>query len=211
MDENKEQEQKINDKVIQDDNKQEETVAVSKGKFTQFLSSLFGEEEKSDKLKKDIDGREIKKPVISSSDTKGIDVTTLLATERAKWETEQAEKAKLDRLPDSEKIKAEAEGYKQKLAEVERTMTERTLRDEVIGYLNDEGYPIELADCMAYSSKEAKDKSLANITKAFEKSLEVAMKARIKGKTPEGLGVTGSSNQGSMQGMIAQSIRGGLR
>lgn len=181
---------------------QEETVAVPKGRFTDFMKSLFegGKDEKAG------DGKEAES---KAQAVPAVDFEARLAEEKAKWEAEVAKKEELAKLPDADKAKAEADAQKAELAAVKQQLAERELKAEAILYLEKEGYPIGLADMLNFSSKEAKDKTLEKVVSIFETTLESAVKERLKGKTPIGLGGANSSvNQ--LQSEIAKNIRGGL-
>jgi len=75
--------------------------------------------------------------------------------------------------------------------------------------LDQAGYPVALADMLDYTSKENMEKSLASIQDTFKSSLEAALKEKLRGKTPAGLGDAGGS-EGAIRDQIAQNIRGGL-
>lgn len=181
---------------------QEETVAVPKGRFTDFMKSLFegGKDEKAE------DGKEAES---KAKTVPAVDFEARLAEEKAKWEAEFVKKEELSKLPDADKAKAEADAQRAELAAVKQQLAERELKAESISYLQKEGYPIGLADMLNFSSKEAKDKTLEKVVGIFETALESAVKERLKGKTPIGLGGANSLvNQ--LQSEIAKNIRGGL-
>lgn len=187
---------------VEGQEQQEETVAVPKGRFTDFMKSLFegGKDEKAE------DGKEAESKAKTAP---AVDFEARLAEEKAKWEAEFAKKEELSKLPDADKAKAEADAQKAELAAVKQQLAERELKAESISYLQKEGYPIGLADMLNFSSKETKDKTLEKVVGIFETTLESAVKERLKGKTPIGLGGANSLvNQ--LQSEIAKNIRGGL-
>ena len=66
-----------------------------------------------------------------------------------------------------------------------------------------------LADLLTYTDKEAMEKSMAHVQEVFKSCLEAAVKERLRGKTPEGLGGAASA-ENAIKDQIAQNIRGGL-
>ena len=53
------------------------------------------------------------------------------------------------------------------------------------------------------------EKSMAHVQGVFKGCLEAAVKERLRGKTPEGLGGAASA-ENAIRDQIAQNIRGGL-
>ena len=53
------------------------------------------------------------------------------------------------------------------------------------------------------------EKSLERVQEVFKASLEAAVKERLRGKTPEGLGGAATA-ENALKDQIAQNIRGGL-
>ena len=75
--------------------------------------------------------------------------------------------------------------------------------------LTDEGFPVGLADLLTYTDKESMEKSLQQTQEVFKSALEAAVKERLRGKTPEGLG-GGAKAENTVKDQIAQGIRGGM-
>ncbi len=189
--------------------KQEETVTVPKGRFMQLIEDVFSGKKDDKADGKDKNSKESEKSSELTAKPES-DFEKRLAAEKAKWQAEQAEKVRLENLPAEEKAKAEAETYKQQLVEKERILAERGLKDEALAYLSKEGYPTILADCLSYASKETKEDTLKKVTVAFETAITEAVKQRLKGKSPAGLGGAGDS-ENAIADTIAKGIRGGLR
>jgi len=55
--------------------------------------------------------------------------------------------------------------------------------------LTDEGFPVGLADLLTYTDKESMEKSLQQTQEVFKSALEAAVKERLRGKTPAGIGM----------------------
>ncbi len=127
----------------------------------------------------------------------------------AKALAEREEAARLAKLPPEERAKAEAEAKDKEIAGLQAQLLQRDLKQTAVAALDQAGYPVALADMLDYTSKENMEKSLASIQDTFKSSLEAALKEKLRGKTPAGLGDAGGS-EGAIRDQIAQNIRGGL-
>ena len=121
---------------------------------------------------------------------------------KAAWTAEQQEQARLAKLTPEERAKAEADAKDQKLLQ-------RDLKDAALAKLEKEGFPVGLADLLTYTDQESMEKSLERVQEVFKTSLEAAVKERLRGRTPEGLGGAATA-ENALKDQIAQNIRGGL-
>lgn len=137
------------------------------------------------------------------------DVEAKIAEAKAAWEAEQQEKQRLAKLSPEERAKAEGEAQAQELTKLRTELLQRDLKDAAVKKLTDEGFPVGLADLLTYTDKESMEKSLQQTQEVFKSALEAAVKERLRGKTPEGLG-GGAKVENTMKDQIAQSIRGGM-
>lgn len=128
---------------------------------------------------------------------------------KAAWTAEQQEQARLAKLTPEERAKAEADAKDQKLADLEAKLLQRDLKDAALAKLEKEGFPVGLADLLTYTDQESMEKSLERVQEVFKTSLEAAVKERLRGKTPEGLGGAAMA-ENALKDQIAQNIRGGL-
>ena len=128
---------------------------------------------------------------------------------KAAWAAEQQEQARLAKLTPEERAKAEADAKDQKLADLEAKLLQRDLKDAALAKLEKEGFPVGLADLLTYTDQESMEKSLERVQEVFKTSLEAAVKERLRGKTPEGLGGAATA-ENALKDQIAQNIRGGL-
>lgn len=128
---------------------------------------------------------------------------------KAAWTAEQQEQARLAKLTPEERAKAEADAKDQKLADLEAKLLQRDLKDAALAKLEKEGFPVGLADLLTYTDQESMEKSLERVQEVFKTSLEAAVKERLRGKTPEGLGGAATA-ENALKDQIAQNIRGGL-
>lgn len=128
---------------------------------------------------------------------------------KAAWAAEQQEQARLAKLTPEERAKAEADAKDQKLADLEAKLLQRDLKDAALAKLEKEGFPVGLADLLTYTDQASMEKSLERVQEVFKASLEAAVKDRLRGRTPEGLGGAATA-ENALKDQIAQNIRGGL-
>lgn len=137
------------------------------------------------------------------------DLRSEIEKAKAAWAAEQQEQARLAKLSPEERAKAESDAKDQKLADLEAKLLQRDLKDAALAKLEKEGFPVGLADLLTYTDQESMEKSLGRVQEVFKASLEVAVKERLRGKTPEGLGGAATA-ENALKDQIAQNIRGGL-
>ena len=187
--------------------------------FQKFWDSLFGGKEEpapgsGEGTKKDGDpapkeGEDTKQEPQGGKSYSEADVEAKIAEAKAAWEAEQQEKQRLAKLSPEERAKAEGEAQAQELTKLRTELLQRDLKDAAVKKLTDEGFPVGLADLLTYTDKESMEKSLQQTQEVFKSALEAAVKERLRGKTPEGLG-GGAKVENTMKDQIAQSIRGGM-
>lgn len=137
------------------------------------------------------------------------DLQAEIENAKAAWTTEQQEQARRAKLSPEERAKAESDAKDQKLADLEAKLLQRDLKDAALAKLEKEGFPVGLADLLTYTDQESMEKSLERVQEVFKASLEAAVKERLRGKTPEGLGGAATA-ENALRDQIAQNIRGGL-
>lgn len=172
--------------------------------FQKFFSSLFGgkEEKAADKAKEPENAAPGKTYTES-------DFQAALAAQRQKLDAERQEAERLAKLAPEDRAKIEAETRDKELSGLKAQLLQRDLKAEATTRLAKDGYPVGLADILSYTDKESMEKSLALVTDMFQASIGAALKEKLRGKTPEGLGGTGK-NENATRDVIAQNIRGGL-
>lgn len=137
------------------------------------------------------------------------DLQAKLEEAKAAWAAEQQKQAQLAKMSPEERAKAEADADRQKVAELEAKLLQRDLKDTALAKLEKEGYPVGLAELLNYTDQASMEKSLGHTQEIFKAALEAAVKERLRGKTPEGLGGA-ATTENSMKDQIAANIRGGL-
>lgn len=176
--------------------------------FQRFMSSLFGGKEPAAPA----EGTETTPAPQQEPEGKTYteaDLQARLEAAKAEWAAQQQEQARLSKLPPEERAKAEADAQREELEGLRAQLLQRDLKDAALKQLEKDGFPAGLADLLTYTDKEAMEKSMAHVQGVFKGCLEAAVKERLRGKTPEGLGGAASA-ENAIRDQIAQNIRGGL-
>lgn len=121
-----------------------------------------------------------------------------IAEKRTEWEAEQkaAEAERLKRLPEEDRLKQEKLAAQDELAKMREEIGKLKVRDKLIDYLNQNNYPISLEKILTYTSdEEAAMKNMEELLKTFDEGVNAAVKERLRGKTPLGLGKGHNVNQ----------------
>lgn len=118
------------------------------------------------------------------------ELESLLTEKKKEWQAEQEaqEQERLRTLPETERIKQEQLSKDAKIASLDAELSRRDLQAEAIAKLETSGFPVGLADLLIYTDQESMEKSLDRVQEVFKASLEAAVKDRLRGRTPEGLG-----------------------
>lgn len=191
--------------------------------FQKFLDALFGGKEdpapasgsgEGEGTKKDDDpapkeGEGTQPEAKDGKSYSEAELTAKIAEAKAAWEAEQEEQQRLAKLSPEERAKAEGEAKEQELTKLRAELLQRDLKDAALKKLTDEGFPVGLADLLTYTDQESMEKSLKHTQEVFKGALEAAVKERLRGKTPEGLG-GGAKAENAVKDQIAQGIRGGM-
>ena len=117
---------------------------------------------------------------------KGIDTAVSKESARLKTVFDQQldEQARMAKMTDAERTSYLDSKRQSELAEREAEITRRELAAEAKDSLTSKGLPIELADILTYTDKDACDKSLEKVEKAFTVAVQAAVDERLKGKNP---------------------------
>ena len=179
--------------------------------FQKWLAGLFGGKEATaaDQEKSAATGEGGKQELEAGKTYTEADLKAEIEKAKAAWATEQQEQARLAKLTPEERAKAESDAKDQQLADLQAKLLQRDLKDAALAKLEKEGFPVGLADLLTYTDQESMEKSLERVQEVFKASLEAAVKERLRGKTPEGLGGAATA-ENALKDQIAQNIRGGL-
>ena len=171
-----------------------------------FINGLFGggKEDGAEPEKKE--EKEVAEAAAEKSFTQAeMDAAIEAAKQPGLDEAAEAERVK--KLTPEEKAKEEQEKKDSEIASLRSQLLQKELRESATKALETDGFPVGLADVLDYSSKERMEETLKNTTEIFKSSLEAAIKSRLKGKTPEGLGGAASA-ENLLRDQIARNIRG---
>lgn len=135
------------------------------------------------------------------------DMDAAIEAAKQQWVDEAAEAERVKKLTPEEKAKEEQQKKDSEIANLRSQLLQKELRENAVKALEKDGFPVGLADVLDYSSKERMEETLKNTTGIFKENLAAAIKTRLKGKTPEGLGVAASS-ESLLREQIAKNIRG---
>ena len=116
-----------------------------------------------------------------------------LNSERESFEAKLAEAEKLSAMNDDDKAEYLRGQLEKALAEREEAVAKRELMADALDKLEAAGLPKQLSECLNYSCREACDKSIERVGKAFEQALTAAVTQRLRGRTPR-LAAGGSSD-----------------
>ena len=179
--------------------------------FQRFLGSLFGGKAEAPAPAEGADTAPAPAPQQEpeAKTYTEADLQAQLEAAKVQWAAQQQEEARLSKLPPEERAKAEADAQKKEVEDLRAQLLQRDLKDAALKQLEKDGFPAGLAELLTYTDKEAMEKSMAHVQEVFKSCLEAAVKERLRGKTPEGLGGAASAVK-DIKDPIAQNIIGGL-
>lgn len=180
--------------------------------FQRFLGSLFGNgkaEAPAPAEDAETDPAPVPQQEPEAKTYTEADLQARLEEAKAQWTAQQQEQSRLSKLSPEERAKAEADAKDKELEGLRAQLLQRDLKDAALRQLEKDGFPAGLAELLTYTDKESMEKSMAHAQEVFKSCLESAVKERLRGKTPAGLGGAASS-ENAIRDQIAQNIRGGL-
>lgn len=180
--------------------------AKPESKFLQRLGKLLGIGDEEG------DGADGNGPKQEDKDGKAYteaDVQARIDAAKAEWDRERQEQERLSKLSPEERAKAEAAKTGDRIAQLEAQLRARDIRDKAAARLSSDGYPAELASLLPDTSEQDLDAAYDRMTKAFDGAVAAAVKDRLRGKTPAGIGKNHNQTE-QMRNQIAAAIRGGM-
>lgn len=126
---------------------------------------------------------------------------------RKQWADEAAEAERVKKLSPEERTAEEQKKKDARIADLEGQLLKKDLREAAVRALEKDGCPASLAEVLDYSSRERMEETLSSTLQVFKDSLAAAVQARLRGKTPEGLGGAASA-ENLLRDQIARNIRG---
>lgn len=179
--------------------------------FQKFLEGLFGGKDKEktegghEPGKGGEGAKESEKPTGKTYNQEEFD--NALEAAKKEWEAQAAEDRRVAALSPEEKAAEERKQKDAQIADLQAQILRGQLRAAATAELEKNDYPAGLAELLDYSSKEAMEKSLASTMEIFKGSLGAALKTKLRGKVPEGLGAA-AATENMMKDQIARNIRG---
>lgn len=194
----------------------EEPSAESLNAFQKFLNGLFGgkeskaadpepgkaEEKAPDQKKETEDPAGSKEKTFTQAD-----LEAAVEAARQKWLDEAAEAERVKKLTPEQKAVEEQQKKDEEIADLRNQLLRKELQETAVRSLEAEGFPAGLAGLIDCSSKERMEETLKSATEIFKESLASAVKSRLKGKTPEGLGGAVSADA-LLRAQIEKNIMG---
>lgn len=184
--------------------------------FQKFLNGLFsGKEKAADGAEKTKEGTEEdagkgKEKATGADAGKAFtqaDIDAAVRAAKEEWEKAAAEEKRVAALSPEEKAAEEQTKKDARIAELEATLRKSQLKAKATAQLEKDGFPTGLAELLDYSGEKEMEESLKSLTGMFQDSVGAAVKGRLRGKTPEGLGAA-ASGENSLADQIAKNIRG---
>lgn len=137
------------------------------------------------------------------------DVQAQIDAAKAQWQAEQEEQARLSRLSPEERAKAEAAKTGDEITQLKAQLLAHNLRDQAVAKLSGDGYPVGLADLLPMTGAQEMTAAYDKLTESFDAAVAAAVKERLRGKTPLGIGRASNTSE-AIRDQISKSIRGGL-
>lgn len=180
--------------------------------FQRFISGLFsaGKDAGSEEASKDETEDAAGGTGENRDKTKGYtqaDLDSAISAARKQWEDEAAEAERRRKMSPEERTAEDQKKKDARIADLEGQLLKKELREEAVKALEKDGYSPGLAEMLDYSSRERMEETLKATEQIFKDSLAGAVQARLKGKTPEGLGRAASA-ENMLRDQIARNIRG---
>lgn len=140
------------------------------------------------------------------------ELESILADRKKEWLEEQdaKEQERLSKLPEMERLRQEQLSKDAKISSLQTELFQRDLKAKAISQLEAVGYPTGLADLLSYTDQDSMEKSLAHVKTIFQNSVSAAVKERLRGKTPEGLGGAAKS-ENSLTDPFARAFSGAFK
>lgn len=137
------------------------------------------------------------------------DVQARIDAAKTQWQAEQEEQARLAKLSPEERAKAEAAKTGDEITQLKAQLLAHDLKDKAVARLSGDGYPVGLADLLPLTSEQDMTAAIDKLTDAFDAAVAAAVKERLRGKPPAGIGRDNNQTE-AMRDQIATAIRGGM-
>ncbi len=137
------------------------------------------------------------------------ELESILADKKKEWQEEQEarEQERLSKLSESERLKLEQISKDDEIASLKAELARRDLQAEVIAKLDEQRLPVSIAELVQYGDRDSTMESLDKLMGVFETAVQQGVMLRLRGKTPEGLGVA-AEWQNSFVDPVAKGLIG---
>lgn len=123
---------------------------------------------------------------------------------------EAAEKKRLEKMTPEERKEDALKQADAKSAKLEAELMRMKLEKQASELLTEKKLPAGLSKVLSYESEESLKKSLETVEAAFKSEVEAEVNAKLKGKTPVGLGSSANVGENMISAEIAKRIAGGI-
>lgn len=119
------------------------------------------------------------------------ELESILADKKKEWQEEQEarEQERLSKLSESERLKLEQISKDDEIASLKAELARRDLQAEVVAKLDERRLPVSIAELVQYGNRDSTMESLDKLMGVFETAVQEGVRLRLRGKTPEGLGI----------------------
>jgi hypothetical protein len=176
-----------------------------------FIEGLFnkgvGASEKEAETEKETSGDSASAEGSTGGTFTQADIDAAVEAAKQRWTEEAAEAERVKKLSPEERAAEEQQKKDEEISSLRSQLLKKELQESAVKSLEKDGFPVGLAGVLDYSSKEAMEETLASTTKVFKESLAEAVRNKLKGRTPEGLGGAASA-ENLLRDQIAKNVRG---
>lgn len=167
-------------------------------RMTKELENETELEEKKEEETKSFTQEEVDKLLQSNGDKR---VSSALETAQAKWEaeytskleTERSEAEKLAKMSEEERYKAELNKQREEFEAEKQQFQKERLENQTIKELSANNLPVDFANYLLADSAEDIKTNIDTFKNQWVNAIEAAVNERLKGNTPNGSNVAGST------------------
>jgi len=111
-------------------------------------------------------------------------VMQIVQTMREEWQTQNAERMKLENMTDEQKTEYAMSQREKALQEREKKLMQRELKAKAMEKLQEKGLPKELADALPYESEAECLNAMDKLEAIFRKAVQQSVDEKLKGELP---------------------------
>ena len=134
-------------------------------------------------------------------------VMQIMQTMREEWQTQNAERMKLEGMTEEQKTEYAMSQREKALQEREKKLMQRELKAKAMEKLQEKGLPKELADALPYGSEAECLNAMDKLETIFRKAVQQSVDEKLKGKLPNaGVGLTTDTENMSDQDYYKRTV-----